>query len=406
MRPNAGSATVNDSWNSDCASANRSGSYARFYIFSLSRSADVQIDLTSKLDTYLFLLSGNGARGSVIASDDDGAGGANSRVTKTLLAGTYTIEATTYTASQTGIFTLTLTGTGFAAPTPTPTPTATHTPTPTATATPTTPPVSGCSVRPLRPNAGSATVNGSWSSDCASANRSGSYARFYSFSLSRSADVQIDLTSKLDTYLYLLSGNGASGAALAFNDDFGGANSRITKTLLAGTYTIEATTYAASQTGSFTLTLTDAGVVAPTPTPTPTSTHTPTAAPSFVATTWSTSLDSEQERDEYGYEERDFGDIDEDDFQLGGRSYDIEYIKWDDSSEEIEFAMDRCLKPSEFVSLQIGSRIYSSPDRVSERDSDCESDRLQDQEFEFDENSNPLRAGRSYRIILKLKAQS
>ena len=152
-------------------------------------------------------------------------------------------------------------------------------------------------------------------------------------------------------------------------------------------------------------------VTGPTPTPTrtprpdDTPTATPTSPPSSSTTTWSTDLESERESgdDEYGYEERDFGDIDDDDFRHDGVNYDIEHLKWDDSSEEIEFEVDRCLKPSEMVSLDIGSRTYTMPDRVRYTDSECEADRYRDQEFEYDEDSNPLRAGRTYRIILTLR---
>ena len=63
-------------------------------------------------------------------------------------------------------------------------------------------------------------------------------------------------------------------------------------------------------------------------------------------TTWTTYFDSEKEGDEYGYEEKDFGDIDEDDFHHDGRWYDITFLKCDDSANEIEFEVDKCLKPS------------------------------------------------------------
>ena len=56
----------------------------------------------------------------------------------------------------------------------------------------------------------------------------------------------IDLTSAEDTYLYLLEGMGRDGMVLHENDDVvpgTDTNSRIQKTLMAGTYTIEATTY-------------------------------------------------------------------------------------------------------------------------------------------------------------------
>ncbi len=62
---------------------------------------------------------------------------------------------------------------------------------------------------------GTATRTGSWSSAIQSANRPGSYARFYSFTLTQRMRVQIDLESTVDAYLYLLSGPGTGGKVLA-----------------------------------------------------------------------------------------------------------------------------------------------------------------------------------------------
>ena len=119
-----------------------------------------------------------------------------------------------------------------------------------------------------------------------------------------------------------------------------------------------------------------------------------------------TELESEDEGDEHGYEERDFGDLDDDDFELDGRNYDITFLKWHESAEEIEFELDKCLKPSEFVSLKIGNETYTTPDRTDNSDSACETDRDQDQEFEFDETSNPLKSGKTYDIEIKLRSAS
>ena len=86
----------------------------------------------------------------------------------------------------------------------------------------------------------------------------GSYARYYSFTLGESSDVTIDLESDVDTYLYLRAGEAKSGDYLHENDDVNpgsDTDSRIEATLGAGTYTIEATTYADGETGSFTLTV-------------------------------------------------------------------------------------------------------------------------------------------------------
>ena len=213
--------TVNGSWTTDCNSTHSSGRYAKYYTFTLSSTTDVQLDLQSTVDTYLYLLSGSGMDGQVEDEDDDGGDGSNSQLQKTLSAGTYTIEATTYYPSNTGSFTLSVVTAG-----------------------------PSC----IEPISLESTVNGSWTSDCDSTNESGSYAKYYTFSVSSDTNVQLDLQSTVDTYLYLLSGSGMDGQVVDEDDDGGdGSNSRITMTLSAGTYTIEATTYYPSATGSFTL---------------------------------------------------------------------------------------------------------------------------------------------------------
>ena len=105
---------------------------------------------------------------------------------------------------------------------------------------------------------GTVTRTGSWTGDCASAHYSGGrYARYYSFTLSRSSAMRIDLMSSVDTWLALRNGSGTGSGLVEENDDISGnnRNSRIETTLAAGTYTIEATTYDPFVTGSFTLSL-------------------------------------------------------------------------------------------------------------------------------------------------------
>ena len=135
------------------------------------------------------------------------------------------------------------------------------------------------------------------------------------------------------------------------------------------------------------VTITAAQTPQPTVTTTPEPTSTPT--PEAGTITWDTDMEPEQDGDEYGYEEREFGDIDDDDFRLDGRNYDITYLKWDDSANEVQFELDKCLKPSELVSLRIGTRTYTRTSYVRYNDSQC-SNRNLEQEFEFDEDSNPL----------------
>ena len=113
-------------------------------------------------------------------------------------------------------------------------------------------PSSSCTATSLGTVSGSASRTGNWSRDCGSSRRGNDhYARQYTFVVGAEADVQIDLESSTDTYLYLLS---SSGSLIEDDDDGGsGTNSRITRRLAAGTYVAEATTYGSDQTGSFTL---------------------------------------------------------------------------------------------------------------------------------------------------------
>ncbi|MYC07792.1 MAG: hypothetical protein F4X57_11590, partial [Chloroflexi bacterium] len=109
--------------------------------------------------------------------------------------------------------------------------------------------------------------------------------------------------------MYLMEGTGANGTVLRENDDIisGNTNSRISERLLAGNYTIEATTYELQATGDFTLAVSglpdaspptatpttgtgDTPTVTPTPipgqtTPTPYPTSTPTRTPTPAPTT-------------------------------------------------------------------------------------------------------------------------
>ena len=138
----SGDGTVSGSWSSDCASEGRSGSYASYHTFTLTETADVTITAESGVDTYLFLREGAGRDGTVVDENDDHdtsefslASTTDSGISESLDAGSYTIEVTTYTAGETGEFTLTVSGLPAAAgPQPTPGPTVTPTPTPAANA--------------------------------------------------------------------------------------------------------------------------------------------------------------------------------------------------------------------------------------------------------------------------------
>ena len=105
---------VSGSWNGECVSGSRSGSYANYYTFTLAENSEVAITLESSVDTYLYLRQGAGRDGSVLYENDDILLGSdtNSRLSVTLQPGDYTIEATTYYAQTSGDFTLTIAGLG------------------------------------------------------------------------------------------------------------------------------------------------------------------------------------------------------------------------------------------------------------------------------------------------------
>ena len=115
------------------------------------------------------------------------------------------------------------------------------------------------------------TLAGEWARGCASKERDGSYARFYTFTLSQQSEVTITLeSSDADTYLYLREGHARSGAHLYENNDHNGSTSRsqIVEELAAATYTVEATTWGGRETGNFTLTIEGLGTTSdPSPGP-------------------------------------------------------------------------------------------------------------------------------------------
>ena len=218
--------TVSGTWASDCESEAKSGSYARYYSFTLSaaEAGYVEINLTSGADPYLALRRGEGRDGTVVAYNDNvGSRNFNSAINMMLDAGTYTVEATTYFAGQTGDFTL--------------------------------------SVRPLQETEVLGTLTGSvdrsnsrWTSDYMSTQQEGSYARSYTFTLTEATHVAINLTAPEDPYLFLLD---SSGMVVHESDNITtrNLNSRIDETLQPGRYTIEATTYFPARTGTFHLSI-------------------------------------------------------------------------------------------------------------------------------------------------------
>ena len=248
----AADSPVTGAWITGCQSQVPDRGYARYYSFTLDQQSDVTIDLQSTVDPFLYLRRGAATSGAILHENDDIERGVNlnSQISQTLAAATYTIEAATFDDDETGAFTLTisgLSGDGGGGE----------------------PETDAC----LETLTVDGTTNGTWSAGCDSetpAPGSGNgarLARYYSFTLEQPSDVTIDLVSDVDTFLYLRTGNATTGAILHENDDVdrpaGDYDSQISETLMAGTYTIEATTYNADQAGTFTLTISGLGTAPP-----------------------------------------------------------------------------------------------------------------------------------------------
>lgn len=124
-----GGNVVNDTWSDGCQSEVPERGYARYYPFRMSEPATVAITLESHdADPFLYLRSGDGKSGEILAENDDYTDGntQQSHIVADLDVGTYTVEVTTYETDKTGAFKLTVRGipdTGeFDIPTPTPAP--------------------------------------------------------------------------------------------------------------------------------------------------------------------------------------------------------------------------------------------------------------------------------------------
>lgn len=99
----------------------------------------------------------------------------------------------------------------------------------------------------------------SWSTACPSHTNTSHYADYYTFTLSSSETVTIDIESPTDSYLHLYNYSSSpdhkAGSEITHDDDGGdGTNARISsQSLSAAQYTIQARPYSAETTDSYTL---------------------------------------------------------------------------------------------------------------------------------------------------------
>jgi Leucine-rich repeat (LRR) protein len=101
------SAAIQSQWTSNCVSRSRTEHgeyYAKYYTFTLGRPTTVEALLESRTDSYILLLDSDGET----VTENDDYKYRNAGFLTALKPGEYTIEATTYSTSESGDFTLTL----------------------------------------------------------------------------------------------------------------------------------------------------------------------------------------------------------------------------------------------------------------------------------------------------------
>ncbi len=215
---------------SDCFDSTTGRNYDA-YTFSGTAGQQIAISQSSTdFDTYLYLLNPSG---QIIAQDDDGGGGTNSRIPATSgfftlpATGTYTIRASSFSTGASGAYTLNLSVN------------------------------SSCPATTISPGQ---TINGSLTtSDCIFTGTT-RYVDVYNFSGNSGQRIAVSMNSaQFDTYLYLV--NSASQLLAEDNNGGGGTNARIPAgsgyfTLPAtGTYSIWATSSSAGATGTYSINL-------------------------------------------------------------------------------------------------------------------------------------------------------
>ena len=225
------------------------GTHYKQFTFYGQAGQTVQIDvISSDFDAFCLLLDANN---NELARDDDGGGGLNARITRSLTyTGMYKIVVNTYRSGSYGNFTVALQASGGMPVAMAPTPMAIPTGNPTG--------VIGSIAANQQVTGNLTTMDARWD---------GKPYQAYSFSCMAGQAFQMDILSSWDNYALVFD---PVGNVAARDDDTGeGLNARINYTCpMTGMYRLAVTTYTASTTpGQYTMMLQSAMAMAPTPTP-------------------------------------------------------------------------------------------------------------------------------------------
>lgn len=210
---------------SDCSSPRRIGSKADLFTFNATAGQRVTVTMNSTaFDTYVYLL---GPGNVLLTQDDDSGGNRNSRINDFTLpsAGTYTIEATSYDSIGRGSYFISVVSAS-----------------------------AGVACSPVLIGQNTTTLGSLNDADCTAPHRSASKGDLYRFNGTAGQRITLALNStNFDPYLFL---TGPSNTVLREDDDSGGnLNSRISNFVLpvTGTYIIEATAFASTGRGPYSL---------------------------------------------------------------------------------------------------------------------------------------------------------
>jgi hypothetical protein len=199
------------------------GKFADVYRLVLGATTVVQIDnvASAAVDPFIVLLDANG---NTLADDDDSGIDVDAQLIRTLAAGTYFIQATSFSPGVTGAYSLMIS-------------------------------VSGTPGGMCRPTAAvgiviGVTTNGSLATTDCYGYADGSLGDIYSFTRAATGTSTFTMTSTvIDTYLRLL--NGAADLIIEDDDGAGGTNSRISRQIPAGSYFLIATSFSPGETGAY-----------------------------------------------------------------------------------------------------------------------------------------------------------
>ena len=195
------------------------------------------------------------------------------------------------------------------------------------------------------------------------------------------------------------------------------AQTTITAKLVKNRSAIRTLTWTFTSTAAPTSTSSPSSTATPTPTATPAPTTSLVAypklpptpkAPSDTSGTWEVNLVSGvyQAGKTYGYQNTVIGSVNSNRFQYDGKTFTVKHLRWRESGGgKLEFLLDKCLKKSDFISLEISDRTFDTPDELY-TDAQCKSDSSRDQRFTFNTSTNPLNSAEQKRVRLTMKGDS